>query len=348
MNQFCLPYCLIIEEGIYEHLDEVLTECIPEITEQKVMIVTEPALQDIMGNYLEEIKKDLPKSELFLIEENYFDQAMKLAKAIYTNGFQTIIGFGGGKVLDVAKYAGFVGKVPYICLPTTLSNDSLASPVAVLDIDKDTRKTLSCKIPTGIIVDVNIIMNAPTMQLKSGIGDTISKYTALYDWKLDAVHHEKRIDDFAYMISDMALTSIFYHDEKSLKSKEFIKILTQALVMGGLAMEIAGNSRPSSGSEHLFAHSLEENYPEIKIQHGMAVALGSVVSCILQGRNVIRLRETLEAFEISVNPMNWGITKEIFVDAWQKAPATRKERYTILNEVSLESSVLERIYEQLV
>lgn len=348
MNQFCLPYCLMIEEGIYEHLDEVLTECIPEAAGKKVMIVTEPALQDIMGRYLEEMRKDLPESELYLVEENSFEQAMGLAREICTRGFQAIIGFGGGKVLDVAKYAGFVGKIPYICLPTTLSNDSLASPVAVLDIDENTRKTLGCKIPTGIAVDVNVIMNAPVIQLKSGIGDTISKYTALYDWKLDAARRGERVDDFAYMISDMALTSLCYNEEKSLKSKEFVKILTQSLVMGGLAMEIAGNSRPSSGSEHLFCHSLEENYPEIKIPHGMAVALGSVVSCILQGRNVIRLRKILEDYDIDINPMNWNITKDIFVDAWQKAAATRKERYTILNEVSLEADKFERIYEQLI
>ncbi|MDD6810621.1 MAG: iron-containing alcohol dehydrogenase family protein [Lachnospiraceae bacterium] len=348
MNQFCLPYCLIIEEGIYEHLDEVLTECIPEITKKKVMIVTEPALENIMGRYLEEMRKDLPESELYLVEENSFEQAMKLAREIFTGGFQVIIGLGGGKVLDVAKYAGFVGKIPYICLPTTLSNDSLASPVAVLDIDENLRKTLGCKIPTGIVVDVNVIMGAPAIQLKSGIGDTISKYTALYDWKLDASRHGERVDDFAYMISDMALTALCYNEEKSLKSKEFVKILTQSLVMGGLAMEIAGNSRPSSGSEHLFCHSLEENYPEIKIPHGMAVALGSVVSCILQGRNVIRLRKILEDYDIDINPMNWNITKDIFVDAWQKAAATRKERYTILNEVPLETDRLERIYEQLI
>ena len=191
-------------------------------------------------------------------------------------------------------------------------------------------------------------MNAPIDQLKSGIGDTISKYTALYDWKLDAAHRGERVDDFAYMISDMALTSLCYNEEKSLKSKEFIKTLTQSLVMGGLAMEIAGNSRPSSGSEHLFCHSLEENYPEIRISHGMAVALGSVVGCILQGRNAIRLREILKAYELDINPMNWNITKEIFVDAWQKAPATRKDRHTILNEVSLDKEQLERIYSQLI
>ena len=348
MNRFSLPYCLIIEEGIYEHLDEALLECVPDITDKRVMIVTEKALQNIIQKYLNEMQKDLPLSELYLIEQNSFEQAMELARAVFVKNFEVIIGIGGGKVLDVAKYAGFIGKIPYICLPTTLSNDSLASPVAVLDVNENTRKTLGCKIPTGILVDINVIMNAPIHQLKSGIGDTLSKYTALYDWKLDAAYRRERVDDFAYMISDMALTSLCYNEEKSLKSKEFIKVLTQSLVMGGLAMEIAGNSRPSSGSEHLFCHSLEENYPQISISHGMAVALGSVVSCMLQGRNAIRLREILQAYEIDINPMNWNITKEIFVDAWQKASATRPERHTILNEVSLETAWLERIYEQLI
>ncbi|MCM1087691.1 MAG: iron-containing alcohol dehydrogenase family protein [Muribaculaceae bacterium] len=348
MHEFHLPYCLIVEEGVFEHLDEALLSCVAQITEKKVMIVTEKALQSIIQTYLDEMKQDLPKSELYFIEENSFAQAMELARVICTESFQVIIGIGGGKVLDVAKYAGFVGKIPYICLPTTLSNDSLASPVAVLDMSDKVRKTLGCKIPTGIVVDINVIMNAPIEQLQSGIGDTISKYTALYDWKLDAAYHKSRVDDFAYMISDMALTSLCYNEEKSLKSKEFIKILTQSLVMGGLAMEIAGNSRPSSGSEHLFCHSLEENYPDIHISHGMAVALGSVVSCMLQGRNAIRLREILKAYKLDINPMNWNITKEIFIDAWQKAPATRKERYTILNEAGLDSDMLGRIYEQLI
>ena len=148
-------------------------------------------------------------------------------------------------------------------------------------------------IPTGIVVDVNVIMNAPVEQLQSGIGDTISKYTALYDWKSDAAHRNDKVDDFAYLLSDMALTSLCYHEDKSLKSKEFIKVLTQSLVLGGLAMEIAGNSRPSSGSEHLFCHSLEEYHKEIKISHGMAVALGSLVSCRLQGRDARHLEKIL-------------------------------------------------------
>lgn len=347
MNQFHLPGCLIIEEGACERLNEILAGCIPGIEKKKTIIATEEALIPIMKPYLEEMKRDLPKSEVYLIEENSFQEAMELAKHICMEDIEVIIGVGGGKVLDVAKYAGFVGKISYICVPTTLSNDSLASPVSVLGTEGDARKTLKCAIPAAIVVDVNVVMGAPLSQLQSGIGDTISKYTALYDWKLDAAYRKERVDDFSYLISDMALSSLCYNEEKSLKSKEFIKILTQSLVLGGLAMEIAGNSRPCSGSEHLFCHSLEENHQEIQISHGMAVALGSLVSCRLQGRDVTRLEKVLSAYHMDMDPMNWGITKEIFTDAWMRAADTRKDRHTVLNEVELTQELLHGIYESL-
>ena len=347
MNHFRLPGCLIIEEGACERLNEILADCVPGIEEKHVVIVTEEALIPIMRSCLEEMQHDLPKSELYLIEENSFEEAMELAKQMCMRDVEVVIGVGGGKVLDVAKYAGFVAKIPYICVPTTLSNDSLASPVAVLGTEGDARKTLKCAIPAGIVVDVNVIMGAPVSHLQSGIGDTISKYTALYDWKLAAAYRKDRVDDFSYLLSDMAFSSLCYNEEKSLKSKEFIKILTQALVLGGLAMEIAGNSRPSSGSEHLFCHSLEENHKEIQISHGMAVALGSLVSCRLQGRDDSLLRSVLDAYGMDMNPMNWGITEEIFTDAWMRAADTRKDRHTILNEVTLTQTLLHEIYESL-
>lgn len=347
MNQFNLPGCLFIEEGACERLNEILADCIAGIEQKRAVIVTEEPLIPIMGAYLDEMRRDLPKSSLYLIEGNSFEETMELAKYICMEDVEVVIGVGGGKVLDVAKYAGFVGKIPYICVPSTLSNDSLASPVAVLGTQGNARKTFQCTIPTGIVVDVNVVMGAPLSHLQSGIGDTISKYTALYDWKLDAAHRGEQVDGFSYLLADMAFSSLCYNEEKSLKSKAFIKILTQALVLGGLAMEIAGNSRPSSGSEHLFCHSLEENYGEISISHGMAVALGSLVSCRLQRRDVSRLETVLKAYHMDMDPMNWGITKEIFTDAWMRAAETRKDRYTVLNEVTLEPKMLGGIYDEL-
>ena len=45
--------------------------------------------------------------------------------------------------------------------------------------------------------------------------------------------------------------------------------------------------------------------------------------------------------------MNWGITREIFIDAWMKAPGTRKERYTILNQISMTEQLFSNIYDEL-
>ncbi len=272
---------------------------------------------------------------------------MELAKHICIQNIKVVVGFGGGRVLDVAKYAAFVSKAVYICLPTTLSNDSLASPFSVLQTEGMNRKTLGCKIPTAILVDTDMIMKAPKSQTLSGIGDTISKHTALFDWQLAAKQEGKPVDDFAYAIARMAYDSVYHCDDKSLTSKTFIRILSRALVMGGLAMEIAGSSRPSSGAEHLFCHAIEEYYPQLKISHGMAVALGSVGACIFQGRDESQLIEVCKAYGIDLNPASYGITKDIFADAWMRAPETRKDRFSILSTTQLNREWLDMIYDRM-
>jgi Glycerol dehydrogenase and related enzymes len=147
------------------------------------------------------------------------------------------------------------------------------------------------------------------------------------------------------MISKMAFNSIAYNDMKELKSVDFIKRLTQALVMGGLAMEIAGTSRPSSGSEHLFCHALEENFADkVNVPHGIAVAMGSYGACKFQERNIAKITRIIKDYDLPVVPSSWNVTEEIFVGAWQSAAATRADRYTILNETDLSTERLSKLY----
>lgn len=348
MNRFRLPYHLIVQEGIFEEVDQVMADCVPDMKNKKVVIVTEENLKQLFSKIITELQNDFKNSEVYLVQDGYFDDAVALAKYVCMNDINVIVGFGGGKVLDLAKYAAFVSKAMYLCLPTTLSNDSLASPVAVLGTEGKARKTFKCTIPDAIIVDVNVIMGAPQKQLLAGIGDTISKYTALNDWKIAHTKGNSQVDDFAYMISKMAFNTICYNEEKDLKSKSFIKVLTQALVMGGLAMEIAGDSRPASGSEHLFCHALEEYYSEqVNVTHGIAVAMGSYGACIFQNRNIGKITRLLKQYQLPVKPSTWGITEEIFVGAWQKASSTRANRYTILNETDLSYERLAGIYKEM-
>lgn len=344
-NSFRLPYHLVVEEGIFDRIPDVMKDVLPNMAEQKMILVTEENLKGIFEDQLKRIEADFRYPELYLIKAATYDAAVALAKYITMNNIRIVIGFGGGTVLDLAKFAAFVSKSTLISLPTTLSNDSLASPVAVLGTEGKARKTFKCTIPHAILVDVNTIMSAPERQLLSGVGDTISKYTALVDWKKAYDRGLEHVDDFAYMISKMAFNSIAYNDMKELKSKDFIKRLTQALVMGGLAMEIAGSSRPSSGSEHLFCHALDEIYSEqVSVPHGIAVAMGSYGACKFQNRNTPKITRILKEYKVPVCPSLWKITPEIFVGAWQQAPGTRPDRYTVLNETDLSEDALTRLY----
>lgn len=348
MNRFTLPYHLVVEEGIFSHIPDVMNDVIPDIHSKKTIPVTEENLKGIFENIINDITADFTNIETYLIQSATYDAAVALAKYITMNDIQIVIGFAGGTVLDLAKFAAFVSKTSLISLPTTLSNDSLASPVAVLGTEGKARKTFKCKIPDATIVDVNVIISAPDRQLLAGIGDTISKYTALNDWKIAYTKGKEYVDDFAYMISKMAFTSICYNDQKELKSKDFIKRLTQALVMGGLAMEIAGSSRPSSGSEHLFCHALEERFSaETNVPHGIAVAMGSYGACIFQKRNIGKITKVIKDYNIPVKPSDWKITKEIFIGAWPQAAETRADRYTILNETDLSDERLGKLYDEM-
>lgn len=350
MNQhsrFNLPVCLVVEEDTFNRSDELIRSYIPELSGQKTIIVSEPFLIDTYKDMITEISRDFGGAEIYPITEASFDEAVVIAKKLCLEDIKVIIGFGGGRVLDTAKYAAHVSKAAYVCMPTSLSNDSLASPFAVLETVGSARRTLDCKIPTAIIVDTNMIRKAPLNQTLAGIGDTIAKHTALFDWKLSAKKTGTHIEDFAYALSRMSYDSVYYCDEQDMESRVFIRVLSRALVMGGLAMEIAGSSRPSSGSEHLFAHAIEEYYPQIKISHGMAVAMGTVPACIFQGQDADGIMRFFRLHGLDISPASYGITEDMFADMWDKARIVRPGRITILDDTKQDRAQLDEIYHRL-
>lgn len=350
MNQhtrFNLPICLAVEEDAFFHSDEIIKRYIPDIIGQKAIVISEEFLIGIYREKITDISRDFGNAEILAINDASFDEAVAIGKKVCVEEIKVIIGIGGGRVLDTAKYAAHISKAVYICMPTSLSNDSLASPFSVLEIGGGARRTFDCKIPTAIIVDTNMIINAPEGQTLSGIGDTIAKHTALFDWKLSAAKTSARTDDFAYALSRMSFDSVYHCDEKNMKSRVFIRILSRALVMGGLAMEIAGSSRPCSGSEHLFAHAVEEYYPDIKISHGLAVALGTVPACIFQGQDPNGIMAYFATHGLSFDPRTYGITEDMFADMWEKARTVRPGRITVLDDIKHDRSQLNEIYHRM-
>lgn len=342
--RFNLPLCLTVEKGAFTRVDEIIYAYLPEIRGKKTLIATDSFLHANYAEVLAEISRDFNGAEIYEVVDATYDIAAGLAKYMSMHGIKVIIGLGGGKVLDTAKYAAYISQAVYISLPSTLSNDSMASPLAVLEMENGGRMTLPCKIPTAIIVDTDMIGAAPKSQLLSGIGDNVGKYSAVYDWKISAEAAQSHVDDFAYSIACMCFDSVASCSTTDFSDSHFLRVLARALVMGGLAMEITGSSSPSSGSEHLFCHAIEEYHPELRISHGMGVALGSVGAVIFQGRDPHKVIGVCRKYGINLDPAAHGIDRETFAELWMRAPETRPNRVTILNRTQLTREKLDEIY----
>ncbi|MFP4165180.1 MAG: iron-containing alcohol dehydrogenase family protein [Chitinispirillaceae bacterium] len=255
-----------------------------------------------------------------------FKSAFSLPKSV-----QAIVAVGGGKAIDYCKYMAFILQIPVISVPTCISNDGFASPSASLLVNEK-RRTQKAKIPYGVVIDTDIIKKSPEHFTFSGIGDLISKYTAIYDWKLAYRETQEPVNDFSVLISSNAVEIMVNYRKKAIIDLEFLRLICGCLVMSGVAMEVSGSSRPASGSEHLISHAYDMTAQKPSL-HGLQVGVATYAISWLQNNSahgIIKsvLEETGFVEYVSRNPLN----KNDFIEAIKVAPSVKDNYYTILSE----------------
>ncbi|MCX7986900.1 MAG: iron-containing alcohol dehydrogenase family protein [Bacteroidales bacterium] len=297
----------------------------------KILLCSDDFVYKKYGIIVREQAKMHGEVLLFLIKENSIQQAIELSEQIISNDIEYVIGVGGGRVLDTCKYASHMTKRKFVSIPTIVSNDGVASPIAVLKHKSGRPKSLGSTMPYVIIIDTDIIIQSPIQYIHAGIGDTISNYTALFDWDYAEQNGKETKNDLAYLISQTAF-DIMINSKLDRIDQNFIEILVQSLVLSGIAMEMAGTSRPCSGAEHLFSHAIDYYFTKNNL-HGLQVALGTIIMAKLYDIEYKFLIDFLKKYNIKVSPLSLGITREEFKFCMEKAPEMRPDRYTFLNEV---------------
>ncbi|RLI37215.1 NAD(P)-dependent glycerol-1-phosphate dehydrogenase [Candidatus Bathyarchaeota archaeon] len=251
-----------------------------------------------------------------------------------TWGAKAIIGVGGGSKIDVAKLAASYLEIPMISVPTTASHDGISSPFASI---KGLSRPYSAraKTPTAVLVDMDVIVDSPPRLVASGCGDVIAKFTAVRDWRLA---HERNGEYYGEYAASLALMSarlvVRNADKIGAGSREGLRVLMEALISCGVAMSIAGSSRPCSGSEHLFSHALDVIRPGGAL-HGEQCGVGTIMMAKLHGLSWRRIRSVLTTVGTPVDADGISATPEQVVRALVMAPSIRPERYTILSEAHL-------------
>ena len=262
-------------------------------------------------------------------DDNRIEELLRMAFAIPRNT-QAVVGVGGGKVLDVAKYIAYLNELPFISVPTATSNDGFASSGCSLLVEGH-RRSVPARIPYGIVVDLDVIGSAPSKLIYSGIGDLVSKITAIEDWEFEAANGKAVLDDFAVMVAKKSVNSVVRMDiQTNIRDIFFLKELVDSLTMSGIAMEIAGNSAPASGSEHLISHALDRFMVKPEL-HVIQVGVATYLMSIVQNHRSQRVRKFLTETGFFDHVRTLQMKAADFERGIELAPGIKPDRLTCIH-----------------
>lgn len=326
-----LPREIIIEENIITEIPKILDRL---GSFKSILLVMGKKTREITGKKILDTlaEKEYKLNSVYVQKASHriLERILKQAKTLNVD---LVFGVGGGKNIDMAKALAHFLNIPYISIPTVLSHDGIASDRSVISRGKKKYPILS-KPPLAVIADLEILSNAPFRYFAAGCGDVISKRTSVLDWQLARDEKGEAYDEYAANLASTSADLIISNAKNYKKDfKTSVKLLTQALINCGFAMQISKSSRPCSGSEHMFCHTINYLYPKNKALHGEKVALGTYIMSFLHGIDHKEIRNALKSYKLPVNNKQIKIPKNILVKALSTAHEIRSDRrYTILKD----------------
>lgn len=277
-----------------------------------------------------------------------------------------VLAVGSGTLNDMAKSVATRAGIPSGVLATAASMDGYCSKGAAL-MRGGFKVTDEVNAPEDILIDLEIVRNAPRTMTAAGFGDIIGKYTCLADWRTAHAVKGEAVHEEAFALMEKARAEcVDAFDGLTRYEGEAVAKLMNALVTAGLSMAMCGNSRPASGSEHHQSHFLEMDFVrrgERIPLHGLKVAIGTLVSLELYryikdnevafhgAEEVYKIAESLPPVEkirdmlvkmgCPVRFSELGVRKETMEEMLEKAYTVR-DRYTVLTLVH-ELGLTERV-----
>ncbi len=266
-----------------------------------------------------------------IIEEASFEAVQRVIDAAEDAEADYLIGVGGGKPIDITKMAADELGTGFVSVPTAASHDGIVSGRASVPED-GTRHSVAANPPVAVVADTGILADAPWRLTTAGCADIISNYTAVKDWQLAQRLQNVTYSEYSGALSRMT-AELLVDQAGSIKQglEESAWVVLKALVSSGVAMSIAGSSRPASGAEHLFSHQLDRLVPDAAL-HGHQVGVGSIMVEYLHSGEHGEwrdIRDALVHIGAPTTAAELGIDDATVIEALTTAHEIR-DRYTIL------------------
>ena len=235
-------------------------------------------------------------------------------------------------------------------------NGIASKNVSIFDEEKNIKVSIQASPPTAIILQPDIIADAPIQFIGSAIMDSLAAYTACNDHIFAAKTQQKvyQYEPQIFVAFKLVLQSVLEivntGNINFLQEYDNMVAVFEMLYFSGLIMNHYKSSIAFSGGEHSIAHTLEAKFPIIATE----CLHGEVISAILpfyaniqreyQGGNYINRNKVLENtsidfvkiaqfFNLPTSPhffQQFGVSSGEFNECVRNAKFA-KDRPTVLN-----------------
>mgnify|MGYP001772565017 CR=1 FL=1 len=332
-----IPRLIYLQRGAISKISKVLDK----IGSQSPVVLTDKTVSEILRDKIEPLG-----FEKIIVAEASLSEARKIEASLSYSEVDAILGIGGGKVLDVSKVVASELNVPFISVPTTASHDGIASPVASFK-EQGKPVSISTKAPIAVIADIEIIEKCPPRLIHSGFGDLISNITAVKDWKLSRDLTGENYNEVIASIATIPAYLMLNRIRDNFSLKDELETLLRGLIMSGVAISMAGSSRPASGAEHKFSHAID--YLGYGFgTHGEQVGIGTIIFEFMYENHYdngdwCSIKEALEKAGAPTKLEEIGLSKEQALEALIYAKRIRRKRFTILEALNPDKKEFEEI-----
>ena len=272
---------IVIESGAINKIAKLVNDC----GAKKVFVLADSNTFAVAGDKVcRELKNnDIPYSTYTFISNHLEPNETSVGSAVmhYDNSCNLLIAVGSGVINDIGKILSATAKVPYVIVATAPSMDGYASATSSVALD-GLKTSLPSKCADVIVGDLDILKNAPINMLQAGLGDMLAKYISIAEWKIsNVINGEYYCETIAGLIKTALKRCVDNAKGLISRDEEAVKSVFEGLIIGGVAMALAGVSRPASGVEHYFSHVWDMRGLEFNTSvnlHGLQCAVATKIA----------------------------------------------------------------------
>jgi len=284
-------------KGAIRRLGEYLT-----LLGSRPLIVADDLVWGLVGH---DIQASLTAAGLPVNRETFHGvpsaaEVDRLVKVIEQSNADIAVAVGGGSTIDAVKAAGFLAGIRWANCPTVASTDAPCSALSVIYTENGEFEEYRFfpRNPDLVLVDSQIVANAPVALLIAGVGDALATWL---EARATSRSGAKTMAGGLPTLTGTALAKLSWEVlwDNALPAIDAVKdhqvtpavekVIEANTLLSGLGFESGGLAA---------AHAIHNGLTAVPATHGLAhgqkVNIGSVTQLVLEGAPTSDIRDFIE------------------------------------------------------